>query len=346
MPINETARTVEGAIKPAFRKDGRALKKEGTVDKGQVSVGIDVSKDKLDVAVVPGEECWVSANDEEGIGGLVKRLRRVRPAFIIIEATGGYEAAVAGALASAGLPVSVMNPAHVRNYAKATGKIAKTDTMDSLILAHFGLAMRPEARPLKDEQTRELAAVLARRRQLVDMLTMEKNRIRNASRAVQASLKKNIAWLEGQIKELDDQLKGSLKGNGVWREQDEVVQSVPGVGRISSITFLACLPELGKLNRKQIASLAGVAPFNRDSGKRTGKRMVFGGRSDVRSVLYMAAVAAIRFNPVIKEFHDRLIASGKAPKVAITACMRKLLTILNVMVRTGSRWELKAHGNA
>lgn len=314
--------------------------------KDHVSVGIDVSKDKLDVAVVPGEECWESANDEEGIGGLLKRLRRRRPDFIVIEATGGYEAAVAGALASAGLPVSVVNPAQVRNYAKATGTIAKTDTIDSIILAHFGLAMRPSARPLKDGQTRELAALLARRRQLVDMLTMEKNRIRTASPAVQASLKKNIAWLEEQVKELDDQMKTSLKGNGVWREQDELVQSVPGVGRVSSMTFLACLPELGKLNRKQIASLAGVAPFNRDSGKRTGKRMVFGGRSDVRSVLYMATVAAIRFNPAIREFHGRLVAAGKAPKVAITACMRKLLTILNAMVKNRVCWEERVAANA
>lgn len=316
------------------------------MEKNQVSVGIDVSKDKLDVGVVPGEECWEAVNDEEGIASLVTRLKSIRPDFIVIEATGGYEAAVAGALAGAGLPVSVMNPTHVRNYAKATGKIAKTDTIDSLILAYFGLAMRPEARPLRDEQTRELAALLARRRQLVDMLTMEKNRLRNASRVVQANVKKNIAWLEEQVKDLDDQLKGSLKGNGVWRGQDELVRSVPGVGRISSFTFLACLPELGKLNRKQIASLAGVAPFNRDSGKRTGKRRVFGGRSDVRSVLYMAAVAAIRFNPVIKKFHIRLIASGKAPKVAITACMRKLLTILNMMVRTGNHWAAKEYVSA
>lgn len=309
------------------------------MEKKQVSVGIDVSKLKLDVAVVPGEECWTVGNDEEGVEGLARRLKKLRPDFVVIEATGGYEAAVAGGLARSGLPVSVVNPTQVRNYAKATGQIAKTDTIDSIILARFGLAMRPEARPLKDEQTQELAALLARRRQLVEMLTMEKNRFRNAPEAAVASLEKNIEWLESQVREMDGQLKDSLKKNGVWREQDELVRSVPGVGRISSITLLACLPELGKLNRKQIASLVGVAPFNRDSGRRTGKRSVFGGRSDVRSVLYMAAVAAIRFNPVIKAFHDRLIEAGKAPKVAITACMRKLLTILNVMVKTKAHWE-------
>lgn len=309
----------------------------------EVSVGIDVSKVKLDAAVMPGEKCWSVDNDEKGFKALVKRLMKIKPDYVVIEATGGYESAVACAIAGAGLPVSVVNPANVRNYAKASGIIAKTDAIDSIILAKFGLAMRPASRPMKDEQTRALAALLARRRQLVEMVTMEKNRARLAAEAVVPSLEKHLAHLESQIGELDGQMKDALRDNGVWREQDALVQSVPGVGPISSMTLIADLPELGKLNRKQIASLVGLAPFNRDSGKRTGKRMVFGGREAIRSVLYMAAVAAIRFNKVIGKFHARLIAAGKAPKVAITACMRKLLTILNMMVKTGTQWNSRVY---
>jgi transposase len=248
------------------------------MNENKVSVGVDVSKARLDAAVIPGEKCWSVDNDENGIKILVRRLKKIAPDYVVIEATGGYEAAVAGAIAGACLPVSVVNPANVRNYAKASGIIAKTDTIDSIILAKFGLAMRPEARPMKDEQTMALAALLARRRQLVEMVGMEKNRLRLAPKGVVPSIEKHLEHLHVQIKEIDGELKESLKGNGVWLEQDELVKSVPGVGPVSSMTLIADLPELGKLNRKQIASLVGLAPFNRDSGKRIGKRSVFGGR--------------------------------------------------------------------
>lgn len=311
------------------------------MSKQEISVGIDVSKDRLDVAMVPANDCWQEPNDETGIKNLVDRLGKITPVFVILEASGGYEANVAGALAQAGLPVCVVNPAQVRNYAKATGKAAKTDMIDSLVLARFGISVRPAVRSLKDEETQELSALLLRRRQLVEMLVMEKNRMKNPPKAplAVASLKKNMRFLEAQIKEIDEQLKGAMKGNGVWREQEELLTSVPGIGPVCSMTIIGCLPELGKLNRKEIAALVGVAPYNRDSGKKIGKRYVFGGRKEVRNVLYMAIIAALRFNEVIKGFYTRLRAAGKAAKTAITACMRKLLTILNAMMKTKTCWN-------
>lgn len=311
------------------------------MSKQEIAVGIDVSKLKLDIAVMPKKKLWQTDNSEAGIRSLVERLSAIRPDFIIIEATGGYDASLAGALAQAKLPVCVVNPAQVRNYAKATGTLAKTDSIDSIILAQFGLAVRPERRELKDEQTQELSALLMRRRQLVDMLTMEKNRIKNPpkSKVACSSIKKNIDFLKEQIKEIDDLLIDQMNKNGVWREREDLLKSVPGIGPISAITLMGCLPELGKLNRKQIAALVGVAPFNRDSGKKSGKRYVFGGRKEVRNVLYMAAIAALRFNPVIKVFYQRLREAGKPAKVAITACMRKLLTILNAMVMHQKKWD-------
>ncbi|GMT42946.1 MAG: IS110 family transposase [bacterium] len=263
--------------------------------KQEVAVGIDVSKLKLDIAVMPKKKLWQADNDEAGIRSLVKRLSAINPDFIIIEATGGYDASLAGALAHAKLPVSVVNPAQVRNYAKATGTLAKTGSIDSIILAQFGLAVRPERRELKDEQTQELNELLMCRRQLVDMLTMEKNRIKNPpkSKVACSSIEKNMDFLKEQIKEIDDLLKDQMNKNGVWREREDLLKSVPGIGPISAVTLMGCLPELGKLNRKQIAALVGVAPFNRDSGRRSGKRYVFGGRKEVRNVLYMAAVAAL-----------------------------------------------------
>jgi len=309
--------------------------------KQEVAVGIDVSKSKLDIAVMPKKKLWQADNDGAGINGLVDSLAAIRPDFIIIEATGGYDASLAGALAHAKLPVCVVNPAQVRNYARATGKLAKTDSIDSIVLAQFGLAVRPERRELKDKQTQELSALLMRRRQLVDMLVMEKNRIKNPpkSKVAYSSIEKNIDFLKKQIKEIDELLKEQMNKSGVWREREDLLKSVPGIGPISAITLMGCLPELGKLNRRQIAALVGVAPFNRDSGKKSGRRYVFGGRKEVRNVLYMATVAALRFNPVIKAFYDRLTGAGKVAKVAITACMRKLLTILNAMVMQRKKWD-------
>lgn len=311
------------------------------MSKQEISVGIDVSKDRLDVAVIPANDCWQEPNDETGIQNLVNRLGKITPVFVILEASGGYEANVAGALAHAGLPVCVVNPAQVRNYAKGTGTVAKTDTIDSLILAQFGLSVRPVVRSLKNEEMQALSALLMRRRQVVEMLVMEKNRMKNPPKAPLAvtSLEKSMAFLEAQIKELDEQLKGAMKGNGAWKEQDELLQSVPGIGPVSSLTIIGCLPELGKLNRKEIAALVGVAPYNRDSGKKIGKRYVFGGRKEVRNVLYMAIIAALKFNKVIKDFYTRLRDAGKAAKTAITACMRRLLTILNAMMKTKTGWN-------
>jgi transposase len=306
----------------------------------EVSIGIDVSKKQLDIVVLPGGESWSSPNDEESIPGLVLRIKGFAPSFVIMEATGGYESLLACFLADAKLPVSVVNPSQVRNFAKATGTRAKTDQIDASILARFGLKIRPDVRELKDAETKEISELLVRRRQLVDMLTMEKNRVKKPPKGnlAASSLAKNIVCLKGLISELEDDLKAKIKKSGVWREKDDLLTSTPGIGQTTSMTLIACLPELGKLDRKKIAALVGVAPYNRDSGKKNGKRYIRGGRTEVRNVLYMATVAAIRFNEVIRVFYERLRKEGKAPKAAITACMRKLLTILNAMVKTKTVW--------
>lgn len=271
---------------------------------------------------------------------MVGRLKALRPVLVVLEATGGYERLMARGLAEAGLPVRVINPRQVRDFARATGKIAKTDALDALVLAAFAEACNPEVRPLPDEETEVLVGLVARRRQLIEMRTAEKNRIEKAAKGIRAQIKSHIDWLNKAIGRADNDLDDQIRRSPIYREFDERVRTIPGVGTQTSRVLMAYLPELGKLDRKQIASLVGVAPMNRDSGTLRGVRRIWGGRATVRSALYMAAVAAVRWNnPVLRPFHDRLRAAGKKPKVALTATMRKLLTILNAMARSGQPWS-------
>jgi transposase len=302
-------------------------------------VGIDVSKATLDVAVLPGERTWQVNREEAAIASLVATLRDLSPRLIVLEATGGLEAPVTAALGVAGLPVVVINPRQARDFAKAIGRLSKTDTLDAQVLARLGETLKPAVRPLKDEETRALEALLTRRRQIIEMLTMEKNRLALASPPVRRDIAAHIDWLTKRLKDVDGDLKATIGVSDFWRLKDEVIRSVPGAGRVLSLTLLASLPELGALNRREIAALAGLAPFNRDSGMWRGERHIFGGRAAVRTALYMATITAIRCNPAIRDFHARLRAAGKKPKVAITACMRKLLTILNAMLRTNTPWQ-------
>ena len=304
----------------------------------QVFVGIDVSKAQLDVALRP-EGRFAAPNTEVGIAQVLTRLQAVSPTLVVLEATGGLEIPLTGALAAAGMPVVVVNPRQVRDFAKATGKLAKTDALDAQTLAHFAEVMRPEPRPLPDEQTQTLAALLTRRRQLVEMLTAEKNRLASARTPVRKSLRTHITWLERELSHTDSDLAHAIRESPVWREKEELLQSTPGVGPVVTTTLLANLPELGTLTAKQIAALVGVAPFNRDSGTLRGTRTVWGGRAQVRAVLYMGTLVATRFNPVIRAFYQRLCAAGKPKKVALTACMRKLLIILNAMLKHRTPWR-------
>lgn len=301
-------------------------------------VGIDVSKACLDVAVFTDSKCRSFANDGKGIRSLVDWLSKLHPNLIVLEATGGLEIPVVGALGASLLPVVVVNPRQVRDFAKATGVLAKTDKIDALILARFGEAVRPQVRPLKDKQAQELSAVIARRRQVVEMLVAEKNRLNNTPPRVRKQVKAHINQLKKHLGSIDNDLQKLIKDSPLWREKEALLRSVPGVGPILSTTLLSGLPELGSLNRRQIAALVGVAPFNRDSGTFRGRRCVWGGRANVRAVLYMGTISAIRCNPVIRDFYLRLCDAGKAPKVAITACMRKLLTILNAMLKSQTAW--------
>jgi transposase len=304
----------------------------------EVFVGIDVSKEKLDVAVRPSGELMSFSNDEDGISVMVDFIKPFSPLLIVFEATGGLETASVGMLAAKGLPVVVINPRQVRDFAKATGRLAKTDAIDAHVIARFGEAVRPEVRPLKDEETKRLAALITRRRQIVEMITAEKNRLSRTTPWTFKDIKNHVAWLEKCLKKADKNLNDLLRKSPVWREKDDILQSTPGVGPVLSMTLLSNLPELGALNRKQIAALVGVAPLNRDSGSFRGKRMIWGGRASIRSVLYMSVTCAIRFNPVIKKFYQRLRDAGKLHKVAMTACMRKLLVILNTMIKNRTCW--------
>jgi len=303
-------------------------------------IGIDVSKAELEVGVLPDEKTWKTPHDPDGIAELVEKLIAVSPELVILEATGGLEAPLAGAIAAAALPLAVVNPRQVRDFAKASGKLAKTDRIDALVLANFGQAMKPEARPLKDEQTQELDALVTRRSQLVEMLTAEKNRLHTTiDKQARSDIQAHITWLEKRLKSANQRLKSLIKNTPIWREKDLIIRSIKGAGPVLSSTLLAKLPELGTLHHKQITALAGLAPFNCDSGKFKGKRRIWGGRGSIRAVLYMATLSAIRFNPMIRAFYHRLREAGKIFKVAITACMRKFLIIINAMVRDHSMWN-------
>jgi transposase len=301
-------------------------------------VGIDVSKAQLDVAVRPSGDTWTVAHDEAGLSALVARLRTLAPALIVVEATGGWEVALVGALAAALLPVAVVNPRQVRDFARSTGTLAKTDRLDAQSLAHFADALRPQPRPLPNAQAQELSALLQRRRQLVEMLTAEKNRLPLAARRIHPQLQAHITWLQRQISQFDDDLRALVRSSPLWRDKEDLLRSAPGVGPVLATTLVAALPELGTLTRQQIAALVGVAPLNRDSGTLRGRRTIWGGRAQVRTVLYMSTLVAVRHNPVLAAFYQRLRAAGKAPKLALTACMRKLLTILNAMLKHHTRW--------
>jgi len=301
-------------------------------------VGMDVSQETVEIAVHPGTAFQIS-NNETGIAEAVTRVQALAPTLIVLEATGGLEVPRAGALAAVGLPVVVVNPRQVRDFARATGQLAKTDRLDAEILARFAEAVRPPIRPVPDEQTQALAALVARRRQLIEMLTAEKNRLRLTARALQPRVQAHITWLETELDRLNTDLTTMMRQSPMWREKEDVLRSVPGVGPVLTTTLLANLPELGTLTRKEVAALVGVAPFPRDSGTLKGRRAIWGGRAHVRAALYMAALVATRKNPVIRAFYQRLCQAGKAKKLALTACMRKLLTILNVMVKNGTPWR-------
>jgi transposase len=305
----------------------------------QMFVGLDVAKAQLDIALRPTGERWAVPNDEAGIAALVGRLQAVPPTLMVLEATGGYHRAVVAALAAATLPLVVVNPRQVRDFAKATGQLAKPDALDARAVAHFAEAVRPALRPLPDAQTEELRALLARRRQWITMRPAEQNRRENASPRLRADIVAHIAWLDQHVAPLDDDLDTTLRASPVWRERETLYRSVPGVGPVCARTLVLDLPELGALSRQRIAALVGVAPFNRDSGTLRGTRTTWGGRAHVRATLYMSTLVAVRYNAVLKVFYERLRAAGKAAKVALTACMRKLLTILNAMVKRHTPWQ-------
>jgi len=310
------------------------------MDSKEKFIGIDVSKDTLEIAVAPTGERMTFAQTEDGLALMVDFIQSFSPRLVVLEATGGLERAAIGILGAKGLPAVVVNPRQVRDFAKAKGILAKTDKIDAGVIAGFADAIRPEIRPLKTKETQELEALLTRRRQIVEMLTAEKERLYSAPECTKKDIQAHIQWLQKRRDKLAKNLDGMIQKSPLWRAKDEILQSAKGVGPVLSQTLLTKVPELGSLNRKEVAKLVGVAPLNRDSGKFRGRRSVWGGRAEVRSVLYMATVSAIRSNPVIGAFHDRLIKAGKLPKVAITACMRKHLTILNAMVKNQTPWQV------
>jgi transposase len=305
----------------------------------KVYVGIDVSKARLDVAEEPREQIWQADNHEAGIASLVKRLAKLKPSLIVVEATGGYEAHLVEALCSANLPVARVNPGRVRKFAQGMNWLAKTDRIDARLLARFGEKANPRLTQLPSEQEKRLAALVKRRKQVLDMLVAEQNRLENADPDVLAYILGSISTLKSQLEELDDAIQSHIDQAPDLKKRQDLLTTVPGVGKVTASTLTAQLPELGSCDRKQIAALVGVAPFSHDSGKMRGRRFIRGGRPPIRSVLYMATISATRFNPVIRTFYNRLISSGKPFKVAIIACMRKLLTILNAMIRSDQAWK-------
>ena len=302
-------------------------------------VGVDVGLRSFDVAVRPDGLHWVVPYTPEGVSKFVKRMNNLRPQLVVMEACGNLERSLARALESGDIPVAVMNPRQVRDFAKSIGRLAKTDKLDAAVLARFAETIRPEPRPLPDEGEEQLRDLLARRRQLVDMITAEKNRLRRASPSVHTGIEAHLQWLGEELKKLEEEIRQRQGSNTVWKEKAQLLESTPGVGAVVSATLVGFLPELGTLDRRKISSLVGVAPFNCDSGVRKGKRAVWGGRAQVRSALYMSVMAGIRCNDRIRSFYQRLREQGKPAKAALVACMRKLLTILNAMVRDGKPWE-------
>lgn len=303
-------------------------------------VGADIAKDQVDVHIRPTDERVQFSRDEAGLAGLVARLQHLGPRLVVLEATGGYEIPVAAALASAGVPVAVVNPRQIRDFARATGQLAKTDALDARIMARFAEVVQPAVRPLPTAAAQALGDLVARRRQLIEMLGAERNRHQQArDPQLQRRIATHVRWLTKALAELDTTLADTIRSSPIWRERDNLLQSVPGIGDVTAYTLLADLPELGRLDRRKIAALVGVAPMNRDSGHWRGRRTIAGGRPAVRSVLYMATLTAVRFNPVIAHFYQRLTAAGRPKKVALTAAMRKLLTILNAMLRDQRPWQ-------
>ena len=332
-PLPNRARTVAWANRARILQGRASNSQEVFMEQEATYVGIDVAKAQVDVAVRPTDDRWEVSHDEAGVRQLVSQLKTLEPVMVLLEASGGLELPLVAALATAELPVVVVNPRQVRDFARATGKLAKTDSLDAAVLAHFAEVIRPPVRPLRDAETQVLNSLVARRHQVMTMLVSEKNRLGTAIVAVRPRVEAHIAWLERELDDLDEGLRRTLRQSSVWREKDDLLRTVPGVGEQISLTLLAYLPELGTLDRRQIAALVGVAPFNRDSGTLRGKRTIWGGRARVRAALYMGALVASRCNPVIREFYQRLLAAGKPKKLALTACMRKLVVILNSMLK-------------
>jgi transposase len=309
------------------------------MSKEKIFIGMDVSKDKLDVAVRPSGEFMTFSCTEDSLSLMTEFIRSKNPDLIVLEATGGLEMGALRSLALARLPVVAINPRQVRDFARAMGILAKTDKIDAHVIARFAESVRPEIRALKTPLDERLDALNARRFQIVGMITAEKNRLVNSSKWTKKDIQGHIKGLEKRLAKIDSDLDDLIKKSPIWRQKDKILRSIPGVGAVMARTILADLPEAGTLNRKEIAALTGVAPLNRDSGKHKGKRIIWGGRAKVRSVLYMCALTAVRCNPILKAFYNRLIRAGKKPKVALTACMRKLLVILNAMLKNGTCWE-------
>ena len=309
-------------------------------------VGIDVAKARLDVAVRPTDDQWNVPNDEAGISQLVTRLQELAPVLIVLEATGGLELPLAAALAAAGLPLAVVNPRQVRDFAKAVGQLAKTDALDAHLLARFADVIRPTPRPLPAAQAQALSALLARRRQVIGMLVAEQQRLGTALSTVRPRIEAHIAWLRQELAQLDAELQATIRESPVWREKERLLRTVPGVGPVLSMTLVADRPELGQLNRKQIAALVGLAPLNCESGSLRGRRIIWGGRGRVRAALYMSTLVAVKHNPVLRAFYNRLLAAGKPKKVALIACMHKLLLTLNALLRQAMAWHPPAHAVA
>jgi transposase len=306
-------------------------------------VGIDVSKRTLDVCLLPADathgESFTLSNDQEGVDELLSRLEGVSPELVVLEATGRYERLAATSIAAAGIPVAVVNPRQARDFAKAIGRLAKTDKIDAFVLARFASAVGPSPSIVPDEEAQHLQHILARRRQILSMLVAENNRLQMAPKALQKRIRAHMGWLEKELSRTDDDLDEAIEGSTAFKENETLLKSVPGVGPVLARTLLAELPELGTITHKRLCALVGVAPFNRDSGQSRGKREVWGGRAPVRAALYMGALVATRHNPRIKEFYERLLADGKPKKVALVACMRKLLSILNALMRDRASWR-------